>query len=115
MAPGERRGHGIEGVSKRRGDLLLAQIARTRLDVASVGLQPLVIVRGDPVAEDVHRLRLALEPDGQLLGDEHIRQVRDRSGTLDRVVIGDRDEVHSPPLGEFVDLHRLSGTLGELE
>src|SRR6185437_8991896 len=34
---------------------------------------------------------------------------------VDRVVIGDRHEVHPPPLGELVHLLRRSGALGESE
>ena len=57
---------------------LVVQVLGARLDVVVVGLKPLVVVGRDPVAEDVHGLRLALEPDRQLLGDERVRQVVQR-------------------------------------
>ena len=76
MARGQRRLDGVERVGQRGGDLVLVQVLGAGLDVVVVGLEPLVVVGGDPVAEDVHGLRLALEPDGQLLGDERVGQVR---------------------------------------
>ena len=78
VARGQRRLDGVERVRQRGGDLVLVQILGARLDVVAVGLQPLVIVGRDPVAEDVHGLGLALEPRGQLLGDERVGQVGDR-------------------------------------
>ena len=48
------------------------QVLGDRLDVVGVGLQPLVVVGRDAVAEDVDGLRLAPEPGGQLLGDEDV-------------------------------------------
>ena len=80
------------------------QIFGAGLDAVAVGLKPFVVLRGDPVTEDVDGLRLALEADRQLLGDEHVGQMRDRQRPVDRVVVGDRHEVHAPALGELVDL-----------
>ena len=42
-------------------------------------------------------------------GDEHVGQVSEGQGAVDRVVIGDRHEVHAPALGQLVDLDRLGG------
>ena len=74
------------------------------LEVAGLRLQPLMVVGRDPVTEHVDRLRLAREPGGQLLGDEDVVAVGDLEAAVDRVVVGDRHEVHPPPLGELVDL-----------
>jgi len=82
------------------------------LDVAVVALQPLVVVGRDAQAEHVHGLRLATEADCQLLGDEHVAPVVYLQDTADGVVVGDRHEVHAPPLGELVDLLGRSGALG---
>ena len=106
VARGERRGDGVEGMSERGRDLVVVQVRGARLDVVAVGLQPFVIVRGDAVAEDVHGLRLAFERRGQLLGDERVGQVVERQDPVDRVVIGDRHEVHPAALGQLVDLER---------
>jgi hypothetical protein len=102
-------------VRERARDLVVVQVLGDLLDVVGVGLQPLVVVGGDAVAEDVHRLRLALEPGGELLGDEDVRAVGDLQRAGDRVVIGDRHEVHPPALGQLVDLLGARGALGQPE
>ena len=91
---------------QRAGDPVLVQVGGAGLDVAGVGLKPVVVGGGDPVTEDVHRLRLAGEPGGQLLGDEDVGAVGDLEAAGDRVVVGDRHEVHAAPLREVVDLLR---------
>ena len=57
----ERRRDRVVGVCERARDLPLVQVRRAQLDVAAVGLQPLVVLGADAVAEHVHRLRLAAE------------------------------------------------------
>ena len=57
----------VEGMCQGAGDLVGVQVFRARLDIAVVLLQPGVIVRGDPEAEQVDRLRFPSEPDGELL------------------------------------------------
>ena len=74
-----------------------------------------MVLRGDPEAQDVHGLGLAVEVRGQLLRDERAGQVGDRERAVDRVVVGDRHEVHAAALGELVDLVRRSRALGESE
>jgi hypothetical protein len=101
---GERRLHRVERVRERAGDVLLAQVLGDLLDGAGVRLQPLVVAGRDPEAEDVHRLRLAREARGQLLGDEHVRAVGDLERAVDRVVVGDGHKVHPAALGQRVDL-----------
>jgi hypothetical protein len=80
-----------------------------------VGLQPFVVGLGDAVAEDVNRLRLALEPRGALLGHEDVRAVGDLHDAGDRVVVGDRHEVHPATLGQPVDLLGRGGAFGQPE
>ena len=104
VARGQRRLDRVEGMGERGGDLVLVQVLGAGLDVVVVGLEPVVVVGRDPVAEDVHGLRLALEPGGELLGDERVGQVVERQRAGDRVVVGDRHEVHPAALGELVDL-----------
>ena len=101
----------IEGMGERAGDLALVQIGGAGLDVAGVRLQPLVVLRRDPVTEHVHGTRLAREPGGQLLGDEAVVAIGELQAALDRVVIGDRHEVHPAPLRELIDLLRRGGAL----
>ena len=52
---------------------------------------------------------------GQLLGDEHVGPVGDLQHAVDRVVVGDRHEVHPAPLGELVDLLRRRRALRQAE
>jgi hypothetical protein len=80
-----------------------------------MSLQPGVVLAGDPVAKDVDRLRLAAKVGGELLRDEHVGAVRDLQDSRDRVVVGDRDEVHASPLGEGVDLLGRGGALRKSE
>ena len=115
VARGQRRRDGEEGVRERARDLPLAEVLRDHLDVVRVGLQPVVVVGRDAEAEDVHGLRLAGEARGQLLGDERVGTVGDRQRAVDRVVVGDRHEVHAAALGEGVDLLGRRGALGQAE
>ncbi len=77
VARRQRRADGVEGVRERAGDVALVEVLGAGLDVAAVGLQPLVVLGRDPEAEHVHGLRLAAEVRGQLLGDEHVGAVGD--------------------------------------
>ncbi len=67
----------VVGVRERARDLALVHVGGAQLDVAAVRLQPLVVLGRDAVAEHVHRLWLAAEVRGQLLGDEHVGAVGD--------------------------------------
>jgi len=100
-------------VRERRRDLVLVEVLGARLDVGVVELEPLVVVRGDVVAEDVHVLGLAAEGDRELLGEEHARVVGDLERAGDRVVIGDRHEVHAAAGSQLEDVLRRGRTLGQ--
>ncbi len=103
----------VEGMGERAGDLVLVQVGGAGLDVAGMGLEPVVVGGGDPVAEHVHGLGLAGEPGRELLGDEDVGAVGDLQAARDRVVVGDRHEVHAAPLREVVDLLRRGRALGQ--
>ncbi len=115
VARRQRRLDGVERMRERARDLVLVQVGRALLDVARVLLEPVVVVGRDAEAEDVHRLRLAAEPGRQLLGDEDVRPVGELQAAVDRVVVGDGDEVHPAPLGELVDLLRRGGALRQAD
>jgi hypothetical protein len=115
VAPGQGRVDVVERVRERAGDLVLVKVCGAGLDVAGVCLQPLMVPGSDPVAEDVHRLGLAGEASGQLLGDEAIGTAGQLQAAVDRVVVGDRHEVHPPALGELVDLLGRRRALGQAE
>src|SRR6188768_2705853 len=110
---GQRRIDVEERVRKRAGDLVLGKVCGAGLDVAGMRLQPLVVSGSDPVTEDVNRLWLAGKARGQLLGDEAVGTISELETAVDRVVVGDRDEVHPPSLGELVDLLRRRRALGQ--
>src|SRR5919198_3970487 len=115
VARAKRRGDGEERVSESASDLALVQVRSALLDVGGVLLQELVILGFDSVAEDVDGLRLSPEPCGQLLRDEHTRPFRDLKATGDRVVVGDRHEIHPAALGQLVHLLRWRGALRKSE
>jgi hypothetical protein len=115
VALAEGRPDVVEGVRQRAGDPVLVKVGGAGLEVAGVGLQPLMVSEIDPVTEDVHRLGLAGEAGGQLLGDEAIRAIGKREAAVDRVVVGDRHEVHAASLGEVVDLLRRGRALRQSE
>ncbi len=115
MALGQRRRHVEEGVREGAGDPVLVQVCGAGLDVAGMCLQPLVVSGGDPVTKDVNRLGLAGEAGGQLLGDEAVGPALELEAARDRVVVGDRDEVHPPPFRQLVDLLRRGRALGQAE
>ncbi len=113
VARREGCGDRVVGVGQRAGDVALVHVGGAQLHVAAVGLQPLVVLGGDAVAEDMHGLRLAAEARGELLRDEDVGSVGDLQDAGDRVVVGDRHEVHSAALGQLVDLLGWSGALGQ--
>ena len=92
-------------------DSVGVEIFSAILDITAVQLEPLVVGGRDVEAEDVNRLRLTTEARGQLLGDEHVGAIGDLDHTIDRVVVGDRHEVHPATLGQLVDLLRWRGAL----
>jgi hypothetical protein len=115
VAGREWGGDVVERVRERAGDLVLVKVGRAGLDVAGVCLQPIVVPGSDPVAEDVYRLCLAGEAGGQLLGDEAVGTARELEAAVDRVVIGDRHEVHAAAFRQLIDLLRRGGALGQAQ
>ncbi len=63
----------------------------------------------------MYRLGLAAEAGRELLGDEYVGTVGDLEDAVDRVVVGDRHEVHAAPLGERVDLLGRGRALGQTQ
>ncbi|MBA2629714.1 MAG: hypothetical protein H0U84_01650 [Thermoleophilaceae bacterium] len=115
MAGGERCRDGVERMGKGTGDRAALQILGAQLDIGRVALEPLVVRGADAPAENVHGLAFPPKPGGQLLRYEHVRAVDDLEGSADRVVVGDRDEVHAAALGQLIDLLRRSGAFGQPE
>ena len=115
VARRQRRLDGVERVRQRARDPVLVQVGGAGLDIAAVGLQPLVVAARDPEAEEVDGLRLSLEPRGQLLRDEDARIVRDLLDAGDGVVIGDRHEVHPATVGELQHLLGRRGAFRQAE
>jgi len=113
VARGQRRSDVVVGVRERAGDLALIHVRRAQLDVVVVRLKPVVIVGRNPEAEHVHRLWLAAEVRCQLLGNEHVGAVSELQHAGDRVMVGDRHEVHAAALGQLIDLLRRCRTLGQ--
>jgi hypothetical protein len=53
----------------------------------------------DAPEQQVHLALVFGEPAGELFADDHVGLVRDLQRAVDRVVVGQRDEVHAAPLG----------------
>ena len=89
-----------------RGDPLLGEVREERLGIAPARLQLRVLRLGDP--EGVHvELAAAFQVHGELHGKEALREVREPHRALDRVVVGERDEVHSAKARPLVHLERV--------
>jgi hypothetical protein len=115
MAAAERCPDGVEGVGQRADDAVGVEVFGARLDVTGVGLQPLVVVGRDPEAEHVNGLRLTVKVRRQLLRDKGVGAVGDRERTIDRVVVGDRYDVHPATLCQLIDLLGGRRALGQAE
>ena len=115
VALGQGRADVVEGMGQGACNLVLAKVGGAGLEIAGMGLQPLVVPGSDPVTEDVNRLGLAGEAGGQLLGDEAVGTVRQLQAAVDRVVVGDRHEVHPAALCQLVYLLRWGRALGQPE
>ena len=110
----QRCGDGVVGVRQRAHDPSARACTRRTASTSPLwACSHSWSSRRDAVAEDVHGLRLAAEVRGQLLGDEHVGPVGDLEDARDRVVVGDRHEVHAAALGQLVDLLRRRRALGQ--
>src|SRR5437763_3767315 len=89
------------------------QVIGTGHDIALMRLKPLMVLGRDPEAQNVDGLRLLGKPRCQLFRYEDPRLVRDLEYAGDRVVVGDRHEIHAPPLGQFIDLSWRGRALGK--
>ena len=93
---------------RRREDLLFAQVGVQVVDVLAPLLDLGVLALVDAEDVDVDPLARVGEPGLDLLRDEEVFEVRllvqKVQATVDRVVIGQRDEVHPALLGETVDV-----------
>jgi hypothetical protein len=84
-------------------DAAFVQVLGAGLHVAGALLQDRVIVRVDPEAEHVHLAWLARKACCELHRDEEVGAIGEPQRAVDGVVVGDRDEVHPPTLGQLVD------------
>ena len=115
MARRQRGADGVERVREGARDVAVAEEVRDALDVVGDLAQPVEVVGRQPQAQHVHGLRLALEAGGQLDGEEDVGAVGDGQDAVDRVVVGDRHEVHPAALGQLVDLLGRRRALGQPE
>ena len=113
----ERRLDREERMREGRRDLTIVEVLRARLDAVSCAPAcPLVILGRDPVTEHVHSS--VARPSNQTVGSSDTNtpgRWRDLQSAGDRVVVGDRHEIHSTPLGELIDLRGLGGALGQVK
>ena len=94
VARAKRRGDREERMCESTGDFALCEVLRAALEVGRAGLKLGVVLGRDAEAQDMDRLLLAAEAGGELLGGEDVGPVGDLEAAVDRVVVGDRHEVH---------------------
>ena len=109
----ERRPHPVQRVRERVHEAALAEEGDELVDRAAVGLKVGVVLLGQVPHEDVQRRRVLGEAGRDLDREEGVLEVRDPQRALDRVVVGDRDEVHPPSPRHAVDALRLGERLPE--
>ena len=85
----------VDRVGDAVGDPPRLDVGGNVVDVARERLQLGVLLAVDAVDEQVELAVVLGEPAGEFFADEHVRPIGDRQHALDRVVIGDRDEVHA--------------------
>ena len=69
-----------------------------------------MIVAGESPDQDVHLASILGEVAGEFFAGEHVRAIEDFRDAIDRVVIGDGDEVHAAAPGLGVHIRRLAVT-----
>src|SRR5581483_489556 len=109
----ERSGDVEERMSEGARDLVSMQVIGTGHHVTLMCLKPLMVIGRNPPAQHVDGLGLLGEPGSQLLGYEDVGLAGDLEDTSDRVVVGDRDEVHVASFGQLVDLAWGGGAFGK--
>jgi hypothetical protein len=106
----------VDRVGDGVGDLFARDIGGDVVDVFRQRLQRLVVGAADAVDEDVHLALVLGEPARELFADEHAGlPVDDPQHALDRVVVGDRDEVHAAALRLRVNLGGGAVALGAVD
>ena len=63
----------------------------------------------------MHLARIVGEIGGDLFADKSVRPIADLQATLDRIVVGNGDVVHSPLQQFFIQLFRVGIAVGEIE
>ena len=102
--------HTVKGMSNRVGDVLrkkiLLQVVDTfprLLDIAVLGLR-------DTPNQKMHAAFVLWEDRGNLLADDHIRQVGDFQATIDGVLIRERHEAHARRTEHAMEFKWVRGT-----
>ncbi len=111
---GQRRPHPVERVRQRVGEAALAEERDQLVDRRPARLQVAVVLLAQVPDEHVQRHGVLGELGRDLDREERVREVRDPQRTLDRVVVGDRDEGHATRLAGAVDALGLRVRLAEL-
>ena len=93
-------------------DALAAEELDEVIDVRAGGLDPVVLIDREVPGEHVDHRAVLGKAGRDLLGQEEVRVMQEGQPARDRVVIGQRDEVHAAGLAQPVLLLRLGVALG---
>ena len=108
ILPVDRMGHRVR-------DLVLLDVLGHIVNVPGAGLKRFVDRRVDPVDQHVKLAMILGKPAAQLFADNDVGSIGDLKRPLDRVVIGERDEIHLPLLCLPVDFDRAAVTFGTVD
>ena len=100
----------------RVGDAVLVNVVCDVVDVVRQSLKLSVIVLRDAEDEQVQLALIFREPAGDFFADQHIIALgSEREDAVDRVVIGDGDEIHPAAARLGVHLKRIGIALGAMD
>src|SRR5437870_5118465 len=105
----------VERMRDRMRDLTGLQISLERENVVAEQDDVVVLLFGNAPDQNMNLARVLREIGRNLFTNERVRQIANGQTTVDRVVIGDRDEIH-PALEQLsMQLPRIGIGIGEIE
>src|SRR5438552_426565 len=105
----------VERMRHRMGDFSALQIALQRKNIVPDNDDIVVLLFSNAPHQDVNLAGVLWKISGDLLADERVGQIADRQTTVDRVVIGDGDEIH-PALDQLsMEFARVGIGVGKIK
>src|SRR6266705_2182183 len=85
----------VERMRDRVCNLCALQISLQRQNVVANDNNVVVLLLGDPPNQDVNLAGILRKIGGDLLADKSVGEIANLETTLDRIVVGDGDKIHS--------------------